>query len=164
MHMGMIPLEKILGQLEPGIPHACGGVSMPSTSEGLSRRYSPHMWGWFSIHEIPPYLVLDIPHSCGDVPHFKPFFLHYRLYSPMYMGMVLSEKFTFAVQTGIPHAYWDDSENIRADKSHLKYSPRMWGCFHESRQREDCICVFPTYAGMISTGVTMGKGRHSACL
>ena len=67
------------------------------------------------------------PHSCGDVPHFKPFFLHYRLYSPMYMGMVLSEKFTFAVQTGIPHAYWDDSENIRADKSHLKYSPRMWG-------------------------------------
>lgn len=103
MHMGMIPLEKILGQLEPGIPHTCGGVSMPSTSEGLSRRYSPHMWGWFSIHEIPPYLVLDIPHSCGDVPLFKPFFLYYRLYSLMYMGMVLSEKFTFAVQTGIPH-------------------------------------------------------------
>lgn len=45
------------------------------------------MRGWFSIHEIPPYLVLDIPHICGDGSQkFLPSVFMIAVF-PMYTGM-----------------------------------------------------------------------------
>ena len=87
MHMGMIPLEKILGQLESGIPHTCGGVSMPSTSEGLSRRYSPHMWGWFRICILKMMMAFVFP---------------------THVGMVLDPDELTVDEISIPRAYGDD--------------------------------------------------------
>ena len=48
-HVGVFPGQGSTGTAGAGLPHACGGVSMKSSSEIVMSQSSPRMWGCFSV-------------------------------------------------------------------------------------------------------------------
>ena len=141
-HVGVFPCRVHRRDYRGGIPLTCGDGS-------LSMKFLLTLFWIFPTHAgMFPTSSLS---SCitGCIP-------------PMYMGMVLSEKFTFAVQTGIPHAYGDDSSSISSGDVLPKYSPCIWGWFLLNLRINLCTGI-PHIAGMVP-GLAMEKGRRSACL
>ena len=66
-HVGVFPARADWKEVEPGLPHACGGVSRRCTHGTDSIMSSPRMWGCFwGLHPGPAPKV-SLPHACGGV-------------------------------------------------------------------------------------------------
>ena len=126
-HVGVFPAAAFFSGLQPGLPHARGGVSiMLSVITGLLTS-SPRTWGCF----------------CGtdgsDVWHGV---------FPTHVGVFPDAFEKSCAYRRLPHARGGVSHNCRADDPEHPSSPRTWGCFFLFGHVSVTGKVFPTHVGV----------------
>ena len=117
-------------------PRVCGDVSKARRRMDSRSSFSPRMRGCF-----PGLTVLD-----DDSKVF-----------PAYAGMFLGRSPLDIPFSGFPRVCGDVSELIPIQLADIGFSPRMRGCFSDSRRYFLILEVFPAYAGMFPSEIVSAE-------
>ena len=109
------------------LPHARGGVSLPSPYDATCEASSPRPWGCFRPYRGLRDAAVVFPTPVGVFPE--------SLRSP---GLL----------TALPHARGGVSKAFAGVLLTPKSSPRPWGCFRGLCLRRSGVPVFPTPVGV----------------
>ena len=125
--------------------HACGDVSLCMAT--LIRRvaFSPRMWRCF--HFLSPLF-----------PFGRVFSTHVEMFLVLYPPAMKAYRFL--------HACGDVSMQRLYDVGGLRFSPRMWRCFHKRSQGNERRQVFSTHVEMFPSSTLLfflGAGFLHAC-
>ena len=126
-HVGVFPRRTKKMVTSPGLPHACGGVSVYFSASCPLLSSSPRMWGCF---------------------HRGIVLYGHGLVFPTHVGVFLSRTPQPACRGCLPHACGGVSMNRRDRELVQASSPRMWGCFRDDAARRGTQGVFPTHVGV----------------
>ena len=126
-HVGVFPKAGCSCPARWSLPHACGGVSIPTWGILRVRTSSPRMWGCFRDRR-------------GDGAGEKVF--------PTHVGVFLPPRRGLAPSGGLPHACGGVSTTALLSAGLRGSSPRMWGCFSFRCIRTGPVFVFPTHVGV----------------
>ena len=167
-HVGVFLLKHPTPRPPPGLPHACGGVSIPGERTNDSAGSSPRMWGCFQPKEegqgatpvFPTHVGVfpittmsgasrrSLPHACGGVSCSFANSELPAIVFPTHVGVFLSSRHPPDVQKRLPHACGGVSCRASGLPSSALSSPRMWGCFHCYHRSCRACDVFPTHVGV----------------
>ena len=167
-HVGVFPITYASGTLAPGLPHACGGVSMRQAIYRLSIQSSPRMWGCFyrKLSEViakevfpthvgvfprfrPPLIgTARLPHACGGVSIQTTDWYGNTRSSPRMWGCFSPDRAIQGSIYGLPHACGGVSVPSKFLPVVKWSSPRMWGCFHREQASPWGGSLFPTHVGV----------------
>ena len=129
----------------PGLPHACGGVSINDVKSISAGGSSPRLWGcFFRLHTtVIALLVFPTP-----------------------VGVFLRLRKRFDQVHGLPHACGGVSRYRWTALWCAWSSPRLWGCFYRWDSPPSDGVVFPTPVGVFLlylTDATHGERLPHAC-
>ena len=125
--MGVFLIRQTTHLFHHGLPHTCGGVSKRSMAPYVDDVSSPHLWGCFQDH----------PSACPGSGVF-----------PTPVGVFLKPLALLIIQPGLPHTCGGVSKPMVIKVEVWESSPHLWGCFYQSRIRNDLYAVFPTPVGV----------------
>ena len=135
-HVGVFPEHAHCLRTGPGLPHACGGVSVEELIKSAVVASSPRMWGCFRIGIDSAWTYAVFPTHVG-----------------VFLGMLS----VCCAGTGLPHACGGVSRWGWAKPKQRWSSPRMWGCFYVQSILSARRDVFPTHVGVFLDDVHMGQ-------
>ena len=130
-HVGVFPYVNLLGGEVEGLPHACGGVSMPAISALTDCTSSPRMWGCFLLKGGE--IILDEKSSPRMWGCFQKVWKGQPVdfVFPTHVGVFLIVNIIYLLVVGLPHACGGVS---------------ISGLFSQYRRQ-----VFPTHVGVFPT-------------
>ena len=74
---------------------------------------------------------------------------------PAYAGVFLVSEFLLAFSWSLPRIRGGVSDLLYLLSCLMRSSPHTRGCFRVMRRRQDCVAVFPAYAGVFPEGEGM---------
>ncbi len=166
--MGVFPIIVTSYHFNSCLPHARGGVSLPSLYSGGKFQSSPRPWGCFlflwrflCLKEVFPtpvgvFLRYVLLFQFGSESSPRPWGCFCKvLWShsnkevfPTPVGVFLTIFDIAADGASLPHARGGVSAQKQQFSEQQGSSPRPWGCFYEKRTINNSVSVFPTPVGV----------------
>ena len=172
-HVGVFPMFVTMYITSLGLPHACGGVSIPSYRSSFQRSSSPRMWGCFQFLCHCTYIQIvfpthvgvflfvttsmnwlaRLPHACGGVSGVRQRNVSTERVFPTHVGVFPPKSILIWYLESLPHACGGVSQDAGFSALRTQSSPRMWGCFFNAFRDTEEYRVFPTHVGVFLPSV-----------